>query len=74
MRTYTSQEHHLLEWLMGEDDSAYGECKGGDLDRLIELGLVGIKSKDPRGKDYDRVGLTAEGFDEALRLGKWSPQ
>jgi hypothetical protein len=71
--TYTSQQHHLLEWLSKEDHSAYGECKGRDLDYLIEQGLARISITDQRGRDFDRVSLTDKGYEEAKRVGVWVP-
>jgi hypothetical protein len=72
--TYTNSEHHILEWLSKEDHSAYGECKGRDLDKLMELGLARICIRDQRGRDFDRVQLTERGYEEAARLGEWVPQ
>jgi hypothetical protein len=73
-QTYTSSQHHLLEWLAKEDHSAYGECKGRDLDRLFDLGLARVVITDQRGQDFNRVGLTDKGFEEAKRLGEWAGQ
>lgn len=54
--------------LTGADDSAYGECKGKDLDRLKELGYVTFDF-DPSSTqaDYGRVALTNEGKAAASR-------
>ena len=59
---YSPSECHLLHWLSTEDVSAYGECKGKDLDRLKELGLVtfDFDPASPRA-DYGGVRLTDAG-------------
>lgn len=72
--TPTHTQHHLIDWLSKEDDSAFGECKGNDLDLLLSYGLAEWKSEgDPRGKDFDRVGLTDAGYAKARELGEWKP-
>lgn len=73
MTEFTSSQHHLIEWLSKEDSSLYGECKGKDLDRLFEFGLVEWKAKDARGDDFSRVGLTEAGYERARTLGEWKP-
>jgi hypothetical protein len=53
---------YLVEWLSKEDDSAFGECKGRDLDVLIDQGLARVVTRDQRGRGFDRVALTAAGL------------
>lgn len=72
-QTFTSSQHHLLDWLSKEDSSTYGECKGKDLDHLMERGLVEWKARDRRGDDFGQVGLTEAGIVEARALGEWRP-
>lgn len=70
----TRSEHHLLDWLSKEDASAYGECKGSALDRLIDAGFARIVSNDPRGRDYSSVALTDAGIALRHQVGAWEPQ
>lgn len=70
---FTRAQHHLIDWLSKEDASSYGECKGADLDSLIERGLVEWKNADSRGEDYGRVGLTEAGYAKARELGERKP-
>ena len=65
---FSPSECHLLHWLEKADDSAYGECKGKDLDRLKSLGYVtyDFDPASPRA-DYGRVKLTDEGKAAASR-------
>lgn len=50
----------LVDWLSKEEWSAYGECRGPDLDFLIAIGLATLASQPP----HDRVGV---GLTEAGR-------
>lgn len=61
-RQLSKGELFLLDWLSKEDSSAYGECRGADLDRLISLDLA-WKAPVPDGVDdnYARVSLTVRG-------------
>lgn len=58
----TKSQRFVLEWLSKEDSSAWGECKGLDLDALIAADLAAIvkQSADP---DHSRVALTERGWD-----------
>lgn len=81
MAELTASEIFLLGWLNAEDFSQYGECKGKDLDHLIELGLAqihkpgehqtGFITQDHagnRGDDYRAVSLTEAGEAEVGRI------
>jgi hypothetical protein len=70
----TYAEHHLLDWLGGEDSAVYGECKGRDFDVLHSLGLVEFATDDPLGLDYCQVALSVAGRQELQRIGAWRPK
>lgn len=62
----TKDEWFVLEWLSKEDSSAYGEAKGSELDRLIDLGIAEVgpmQPNYPNDKDYCRVFLTDYGWE-----------
>lgn len=55
-------DEFLLEWLSKEDSSAYGECRGEALDRLIGKGFAEVGPTPPGlDKNYARVRLTEAG-------------
>lgn len=54
MEKLGKDEWLVLKWLSREDVSAYGECQGKELDKLVELGIAEV---EPYG-----LGL-AEGYD-----------
>ncbi len=66
--TVLPQDWFLLEWLSVEETSAYGECRGKNLSRLIEGGFAHFAAHagDP---DYSRVALTEAGW-QALKEGR----
>lgn len=65
----TKYQKFLLTWLSKEGSSAYGECRGADLDRLIELGLAWRAPAPPdRDIDYARVSLTNAGREALAAL------
>lgn len=57
--TLSKSQAFLLEWLSKEEWSAYGECRGADLDFLISVGLATCASQPP--SDRVGVGLTEAG-------------
>ncbi|QXV73549.1 hypothetical protein [Rhizobium phage RHph_X2_30] len=60
--TLTSGERSLLEWLSKEESSSLGECDGGDLTHLVQLGLAEIGQSPPgMHRHYSRVRLTEAG-------------
>jgi hypothetical protein len=61
----TKAQRFVLEWLSKEDSSAYGECRGSDLDALLSAGLAKVRNRE-RG-DYARVELTDAGRAALLR-------
>lgn len=63
MRKLTSGQQFLLEWLGKEDSSAFGECRGSDLQALLESGLAELGPYPFRSNDenYRRVSLTEAG-------------
>ncbi|GAA5544237.1 MULTISPECIES: hypothetical protein [Hyphomicrobiales] len=55
-------DEFLLVWLSKEESSAYGECRGEALDRLIAKGFAEVGPTPPgRDKNYARVRLTDAG-------------
>lgn len=66
MTDLTRKEAFLLDWLLGASSSAYGECAGADLDRLLDLGLAITTGRN----GHDRVRLTAEGDREATERAR----
>lgn len=56
-------EWFLLEWLSKEDSSAYGECNGPALDKLVDEGIAELGPVPARGADYRRVWLTDYGWE-----------
>jgi hypothetical protein len=56
-------ENLLLQWLSQADSSAYGECRGPELDKLISKGLAQVEER-PSGNidDYSRVKITPLGL------------
>jgi hypothetical protein len=56
----TKNQRFVLEWLK-KDDGQYGECKGKDLDRLMELGFAEWARRDVRGDDYGYIAITEKG-------------
>jgi hypothetical protein len=69
MTELTSDEHFLLDWLAKEDHSAYGECRGRALDRLLDAGLARTVHVDDHDINYNRVALTAMGVSLLRELG-----
>lgn len=62
----------LLRWLSESDSSAYGECHGENLDRLVAAGLAEL-GPIPHGNDmeyYRRVYLTEAGWARVKEIGK----
>lgn len=57
--TLTQSQAFLVDWLSKEDWSAYGECRGPDLDYLVKLGLATCEAIPPH--DRTGVGLTETG-------------
>jgi hypothetical protein len=55
-------ERFLLAWLSKEESSAYGECNGKDLDRLVALGYAQIEPAGPAPRPDSRVSLTEDGW------------
>ena len=63
MPDLTKPQRFVLEWLSKEDSSAYGECRGPDLDALVRLGLASVAQPV---NDWSGVSLTDAGR-EALK-------
>lgn len=55
----TKPQRLLLEWLSKEDWSAYGECRGADLNFLIQQQLATVDGDEPHGRSG--VQLTPRG-------------
>lgn len=73
LTTLTNSETFLLEWLGKEDSSAYGECKGRDLDVLVDLGLAEVGPMQPiypTSRDFCRVSLTEAGWERRAALAR----
>lgn len=60
----TSTQAFLLDWLGKEDWSAYGECRGRDLDGLIAGGLAELAHSPPT----DRTGVRLTELGRMLAL------
>lgn len=63
MEKLTSAQCFLLEWLSKEESSAFGECRGSDLQVLLELKLaeLGPYPFHLNDENYRRVSLTEAG-------------
>ena len=68
-RHLSKDEAFVLDWLSKEDTSAYGECCGKALDRLVDLNLAWV-APVPDGIDrgFARVSLTVRGIDAAKQI------
>lgn len=65
MSDLTKRQEFILQWLSEAETSALGECKGSDLDRLVELGLAWIAPvPDGMDRDYARVSVTVRGHEK----------
>jgi hypothetical protein len=60
MSGLTKAQHFLMAWLDQADRSAYGECRGHDLDTLVNRGLATV-ADDCKVNDWSAVALTAAG-------------
>ncbi len=54
-------EQELINWLAREDSSAFGECRGETLDRLIAKRFAQVEWMPGKHADYGRVSLTEAG-------------
>lgn len=67
--TLSKSQAQLVDWLSKEEWSAYGECRGPDLDFLIAIGLATLASQPP----HDRVGVgLTEAGRQAHAAGTWA--
>lgn len=64
MDKLSKDEWDLLGWLSREDVSAYGECNGPSLDKLVALGIAEVEPYGPGlAQGYGRVTLTDYGWE-----------
>ncbi len=60
----STAEAFLLKWLSKEDSSSYGECKGADMDRLVQLGIAELGPiPDGRTEEFRRCWLSEYGWE-----------
>lgn len=57
-RVLTQSQRFMLDWLLKEDWSSYGECRGSDLDRLLALGFAELAVGPLPVTDYTTVRAT----------------
>lgn len=60
MTGLTKAQRFVLNWLNEAETSAYGECRGKDLDALMTAGLAGIV-RPATDENYSRVAITPAG-------------